>query len=269
MPIVMPSDSANALLRLCRRRVRVALDRLVDLYFGIDTVSGAMTLAEESGHFGDAKINGPVSYWLLYRYVGCNAFRPGDVFYDIGCGHGRVLCFAARQRLAKCIGVEISPAFAGRAVANARALRGRRTPIEVRVGDAAEMDYTDGTVFFLGDPFGAQTLRAVLQAIEHSLVSHPRRLRFIFFIPSYGDPRFEEVIRATTWLSYATQRKVWYSPFRAEFWEHSPAGHRLLSASVDSGGGCRPASMVQHDKGGGTGSGPFQLRPEARSRIDP
>lgn len=131
-----------------------------------------------------------------------------------------MLCFAARQRLARCVGVEISPAFAARAEQNARALRGRRTPIEVRVGDAAEMDYADGTVFFLGDPFGPQTLRAVLHAVETTLVCHPRGLRFIFFIPSYGDPLFEEVIRTTNWLTFAGKRKDWYSPFRAEFWEH-------------------------------------------------
>ncbi len=222
----------KSLFRRCRREVRLALDRLLDRYFGIDTMSGAMALAREDSRFGDVKVNGPVSYWLLYQYVGRRRFDPDDVFYDIGCGHGRVLCFVARQRVARCVGVEISPGFAARAEANARRLRGRLAPIEVRVGDAAEMDYEDGTVFFLGDPFGHATLRAVLGSIRQTLVTHPRRIRFIFFIPSYVDPLFEDAIRSAGWLTYAGKRRDFYSPFRAEFWMNEPPARPLAVPST-------------------------------------
>jgi precorrin-6B methylase 2 len=80
-----------------------------------------------------------------------------DVVMDIGCGMGRVLCVFARRRLKKCIGIEFSGELAGIAERNARALRGRRAPIEIRIGDAAEADYTEGTIFWIYNPFGERT----------------------------------------------------------------------------------------------------------------
>src|SRR5262245_1268993 len=127
----------------CRNELRLVMDRLIDWRWRIDTHTGSSTLSDRVGKFADAAQNLPVSYYLLFGLVGRTVFKPDDVFYDIGCGAGRVLCYVARRRISKVVGIELSPAFADEARKNAATLRGRISPIEVRCGDAAEMDYSD------------------------------------------------------------------------------------------------------------------------------
>ncbi len=211
-------------MREGRWRLRLALDRILDQYYAIDTViSGAMETASESSRFGDAYVNGPVSYWILRSYLDCRSLGPEEVFYDIGCGHGRVLCLVARHRIKKCVGIELSAEFAEKARANAAALRGRVSPIEVRVGDAAAMDYSDGTTFYFGDPFGADTMRAVLQRIRESIAARPRAIRFIFVLPILErSDAVRQVIKDSAWLRFAGERSLPYSAMRAEYWVWSP-----------------------------------------------
>jgi len=195
-----------------------------DRLYAIDTVeAGPLTLAKEHSRFGDAYVNGPVSYWILHSYLDCKKLQPDDVFYDIGCGDGRVLCMAARHRIAKCVGVELSKSFAAKAIANAKSLRGRLAPIEVRVGDAAEMDYDDGTTFYFGDPFGANTMLAVLNRIHGTLRNHPRSIKCIFILPiAERSNVVQQVIAASGWLHYISHKHLRYSAMRAEYWAYAP-----------------------------------------------
>lgn len=62
--------------------------------------------------------------------------QPGDVFLDIGCGAGRMLCAAARTRARRVIGLDIDPLMTGLADQNARRLRGRNAEVQVITGDA-------------------------------------------------------------------------------------------------------------------------------------
>lgn len=220
----------NVLRRNARRvrwELRLGLDRIVDWFYSIDTViAGPLPRAGESSRFGDAYVNGPVSYWILQSYLDCRKLGPTEVFYDIGCGHGRVLCMVARHRVAKSIGIELSTEFAEKARANAAALRGRVSPIEVRVGDAAEMDYTDGTTFYFGDPFGADTMRAVLKRIGETVAAKPRAVRCIFILPvaERSDP-VRRVIETSGWLRFVGDRSLSYSPMRVEYWAWGPNGN--------------------------------------------
>ena len=200
--------------------LRIALDRVVDWFYAIDTVPvGSLPQAQEPSRYGDAYVNGPVSYWILRSYLDCKSFGPREVFYDIGCGDGRVLCMVARRRIGRCIGVELSAEFAAKAQANSQALRGRLSPIEVRVGDAAEMDYTEGTTFYFGDPFGADTMRAVLKRIGDTLVESPREVRCIFVLPlAKRSDEVRKVIQTSGWLHFVKERTLPYSPMRAEYW---------------------------------------------------
>jgi len=207
-----------------RRELRLGLDRTVDWFYSIDTVvSTQLHHATESSRFGDAHVNGPVSYWILRSYLACKNLRPEEVFYDIGCGHGRVLCMVARHRVSKCIGIELSTEFAAKARANAAALRGRVSPIEIRVGDAAEMDYTDSTTFYFGDPFGAETMRAVLKRIGGTISVKPRAVRCIFVLPVWErSEAVRRVCETSGWLSFVGGKSLWYSPMRVEYWAWEP-----------------------------------------------
>jgi SAM-dependent methyltransferase len=193
----------------------MVMDRLIDWHFGIDTVSGSWTFTEKSGAFSDAAHNAPLSYYLLSRFLRQDAFKPTDVFYDIGCGDGRVLCHVARKRVSKVVGIELSAAFAKKAQENIQRLRGRISPVEVRCGDAVEMDYVDGTIFFLANPFGPDTLRSVLENIRRSLALNDRPICFIYAYPFHS-----HVFRSAGWLQDGGKRKDMVSRQEMEIWTY-------------------------------------------------
>ena len=81
------------------------------------------------------------------------------MFYDIGSGMGRIVCAVARKRLRKGIGMELSEPLCQIARRNAMKLRGRKAPIEMVCGDASTADLREGTIYFMFNPFGADTMR--------------------------------------------------------------------------------------------------------------
>jgi len=215
-----------------RWEVRLGLDRIVDRYYSIDTVVRApLPKAFESGQFADAYVNGSTSYWILRYYFDYKKLGPQEVFYDVGCGHGRVLCAVARHHVAKCVGIELSAEFAEKARANVAALRGRISPIEVRVGDAAQMDYADGTTFYFGNPFGADTMQAVLKQIGETVAANPRAVKCIFLLPrEQGSDAVRGVIEATGWLRFVTGQPLPFSPMRIDYWASEPTQHEDTKA---------------------------------------
>lgn len=128
-----------------------------------------------------------VPYWLLKRIEQVVKPCPEDVFFDIGCGKGRALAMFALCPIRKCVGVEIDPALAQVAKRNADSLKGRVAPIEIRTENAAETDYSSGTIYFMFNPFGAATLTAVLQRIRESLVQQPRKICVVYYNPLHLD----------------------------------------------------------------------------------
>jgi cyclopropane fatty-acyl-phospholipid synthase-like methyltransferase len=112
------------------------------------------------------------------------ALQQADVFVDIGSGKGRVLCCAARYQVAKVIGIDLSEPLCTQARANANRLRGRKAPIVVHNVRAQEFDYSRANVFFLFNPFGAETLDQVLTSIRNHTSGHA--VRFAYAIPVYA-----------------------------------------------------------------------------------
>jgi SAM-dependent methyltransferase len=250
-------NTSDSLLRRCRRMIRLASDTFMDWRLNVDTLSGAWTaiprpgerryeewqaaqahryLPTEASRYGDSKPNIPASWLALRTFVAGSDLHADDIFYDIGCGSGRVLCHVAVQGVSKCVGVELSAEFSAKARANAKSLRRRACPIEVRVGDAAEMDYTDGTVFFLANPFGSETLRTVVDRIGATLPSNPRPARFIYVNPVHRD-----VLESTGWLKHVGERRLSYSDQRAEYWATDP---RLSERSNPYSIECHRSSMA-------------------------
>jgi len=151
--------------------------------------------SESSTLFGDAIEYQVVDYQLLRRYIEPVQVGPDDVLIDIGCGMGRVLCIFSRKGVRKCIGIEFSGELARIAERNAHSLRGRHAPIEIRIGDAVEADYSEGTIFWIYNPFGEQTMHVVLSRIGESLSRSPRRIQIV-----YVNPVCETVFRQFSWL---------------------------------------------------------------------
>jgi len=97
---------------------------------------------------------------LVLRELGLSAT---DVLIDYGCGAGRVLVEASRYRLRRVVGVEINEALAKAAEDNLQSMRGRRTPFEIHKQDATEFRPSGCSKVVLFNPFGKETMSAVLE----------------------------------------------------------------------------------------------------------
>lgn len=147
-----------------------------------------------------AKYQGSIVYqaadYLNIRRM-LRVLRPNqnDVFYDIGCGKGRVICMVAHLSLRRVVGIELQDFLCEVARRNVERLRGRKATLEIRCEDAAKTDLSDGTIYFMYNPFGEETMQEVLSNIERSLSINPRRIKIVYY-----NPFFEKVFRASGWL---------------------------------------------------------------------
>lgn len=193
----------------------------------VDTRPRASERPVDSRH-GDGLWYAPPDYRYLRRIMRMLRPGPDDVFYDIGSGMGRVLCVAARDRLRQVVGVELDPELCRIARRNAERLRRRRTPIEVRCEDASAADLADGTIYYLHNPFGAETMRDVLEGIHRSMADHPRRVRMV-----YHNSVHEDLVRSCVWLRptdvFTTLRGQ-----RVTFWEASPVAEAAPPGRLDA-----------------------------------
>jgi predicted RNA methylase len=114
-----------------------------------------------------------------------------DVLCDAGSGRGRILCVFARHPIKACIGLEYDPVLADAARDNIARLLGRRSPVTVVTGDAADYDYSQVTALVMYNPFGADTLRSVLKGLSSSLVANPRHIQIVYANPIH-EAEFDE-----------------------------------------------------------------------------
>jgi precorrin-6B methylase 2 len=161
----------------------------------IDTISPPKKVIDRHTRYDDYQRDDAYSYLKLWKYT--NLLKPSreDIVFDIGCGVGRILCVFARRQIRKCVGIEISTEYAQRARQNAKRLKGRKAPIEILVTDAAEADYSEGTIYCLFNPFGTKTLQVVLEQIHESVKKYPRRIQLVYF-----NSAFETVLKSCGWL---------------------------------------------------------------------
>lgn len=92
------------------------------------------------------------------------AFKPTDVFFDLGSGLGQATILV---NLICCIvskGVEFEPAFCNYARSCATGLH--LNDVEFIHSDARYADYSTGTIFFMYTPFKGQMLQEVLQNLK-------------------------------------------------------------------------------------------------------
>jgi SAM-dependent methyltransferase len=172
----------------------------------------------------------PIDYPLARRLVRSVNLRPTDVVYDLGCGLGRIICLAAQYEVRQCIGVELSEVFAEGACENARRLRGRRSPISIIQADAASLDYSDGTVFFLCNPFGVNVLQVVLDNLHDSLTRRPRELRI-----GYANPIHDDVFEQCDWLERYHLDASLFHERPTSFWRSTAARAAQPAAATTSG----------------------------------
>jgi len=170
-----------------------------DLLLRIKITPRDIFLAGDQSQFQDKVHYQPAFYGRLEKAAKYLQFEKDDVFVDLGCGEGRVVCFMATFPIKKCIGVELEAEFFFRAQQNALCMRGRKAEIEIIHQDAALFNPCAGTIFYIYNAFGRRTLEAVVENIRESLKSKPRKLRIIYYNPVYG-----EVLDQQDWLHRET-----------------------------------------------------------------
>jgi methylase of polypeptide subunit release factors len=96
---------------------------------------------------------------------------PGDHVYDLGSGLGCVTSALGWLTDARVTGVEFDPAYVARARDLAREAKLAR--VDYVHGDARTADYSDGTVFYLFNPFVGPTMTEVLAKLRSVASDHP------------------------------------------------------------------------------------------------
>jgi predicted RNA methylase len=140
-------------------------------------------------------------------------------FIDLGCGKGRTLLIAAEHGYRHVVGVELDPDLAQVARRNIAAYTAAKPQwtgtIEVVEGDAARYELPGTpTVLFLFNPFGADTLRAVIAGIEQSLTQCPRPFVVVYYNPVHqalmdNSRLLRKAARTTGWAAYTSAQCHW------------------------------------------------------------
>lgn len=122
--------------------------------------------------------------------AGLHALPPLETFtfVDLGCGKGRPLLVASEFPFRDILGVELSPDLARVAERNAAIMAERfagRTPIRIAVGDAGSFPIPSGdVVLFLYNPFDAEVVAKVVQAVEAALTDESRSIYIVYYNPT-------------------------------------------------------------------------------------
>lgn len=196
--VLARDDRASALARILRRIAANPLRPLFRLETVLwETILGIATIGvdysiESGEHFCYASI----WYREIFRVLRFLELTTADVFVDVGCGKGRVICCAALDGVRAVIGLEDVAALAACARTNAAAMRRRRSSITVFNCRAEEFDYRDATAIYLYNPFGATTLERMLARVADSIAENPRSGKI-----AYVNPEYEEVLSRGGWLT--------------------------------------------------------------------
>ena len=216
-------DSDSRLLKIVRgvalpvlRLVKTVLLWIEEMVLNIRTSVPERSVPAKSDGllFADNREYASINFWHTRRMLRVVEPGPDDVVFDLGAGAGRMVCVAARLDIRKCIGVEISEKYCDRARQNARRLRGRKAPIEIVCEDATRTDLSAGTIFYMFNPFGRDTLAAVVENLHQSLRVHPRRVRII-----YVNPVHDELLHACSWLIKFDEFHA-LTGWRVSFWRN-------------------------------------------------
>ena len=90
----------------------------------------------------------PTPMPVVQQMLEMGGVRRGDVLYDLGCGNGRIVVTAAKERGARGVGVDIDPDRIAEANENARKA-GVQARVQFRRGDLFQTDVSPANVVTL------------------------------------------------------------------------------------------------------------------------
>ena len=201
-------------------RFRYYWEWINDQYYNINTLDNCngymynnVNPSRNKTKYDDSCHYATKDYIYSRKVIKLLKIQENDVVYDIGAGMGRFICLMARENVKKCVGIEISEDLCVIARKNAVKLRFRNAPIEIKCCDAATADINDGTVFYLYNPFGINTMTEFLRNLELSIMYNPRKIRI-----AYANSIYSNVFRKSKYLLLTNE---FYTINRSKitFWE--------------------------------------------------
>jgi ubiquinone/menaquinone biosynthesis C-methylase UbiE len=90
----------------------------------------------------------PTSMELVNKMLDMANVGNSDTVYDLGCGDGRIVVTAAKERGARGTGIDLNPERIAEAKANAKAA-GVEERVNFMVGDLFQADFSEATVVTL------------------------------------------------------------------------------------------------------------------------
>ncbi|MFC1483280.1 hypothetical protein ACFL56_03360 [Candidatus Margulisiibacteriota bacterium] len=155
-------------------------------------------------------------------------FNENDIIWDSGCGTGFALICFATKKVKHCKGIEIQYDIFRHGEANVNSIQDNPlfiSPIEIIHGDVndPQFDLSDGTKYYLYNPFGEKTFTNILNKIENSLKpgANPRHIEIIYTLPNgLLDivPGCRNILDATPWMKL----KKSFCGDLIEVWENKP-----------------------------------------------
>ena len=160
-----------------------------EAFLGVNTRGAVGPPTSEGVHYT------PLPYPMIFRMLRSLNLTADDVFVDVGCGKGRVVCCASRLPIRKVVAIELNGELLDLAVANAAKVRGRRAPVEPIRLSAEAYEYANATVVYLYNPFNARITGLVMGNLLSSQLRRPRPVRVV-----YANPIHEAELQRHGWL---------------------------------------------------------------------
>jgi hypothetical protein len=199
-----------------KTRLLNPVDELWDRRLGVYTVGYLPAVGDSQAPNWRAHYV-PMRYRTIIRSLRHVGVGPDDTVVDYGSGLGRVVFAASWLGAKRAIGVEIDAGLCSRAEANRRACRLDNERIEFACEAAETYAPVGVSVVYLFHPFGAGTLKTVLDNLETQATDRPRRVRLVYENPIHagvidGMPQWR---RTDTWPAGFRFTR----PYQTMFWE--------------------------------------------------
>ena len=169
-------ETIRARVRALHRSPRPLDNRELDALLGIrereSQIDGIALILEHGPGMIDGYDGTP--YDVVRDVIRRLAPRRGDVFYDLGCGYGRVVLWGALVSRARFVGIELVPQRL-RPALRAKERLGLDN-LELLQTNVLSSRFDDGNLFFLFDPFFTRDLERVGRALARIARHHPIRI---------------------------------------------------------------------------------------------
>jgi hypothetical protein len=197
-----------------------------EFYLRIETRGAVQPVTHEGVHYT------PLPYPMIFRMLRLLDLQPSDVFVDVGCGKGRVVCCVCRVPIRTVVALELNNELLGQALENTARVRGRRTTVVPVALSAESYNYDAATVVYLYNPFNERITRLVLRRLYESYLAVPRPIRVV-----YANPVHESLLKEHGWLEkYAEWPSDAFPVFGypVSFWRSMPRGNRAGGKLADA-----------------------------------